>query len=219
MLGGGHVLDEPGRVWSSRRVLALAGLHLVGINTFTLVAPSFDVARIIGSAMFLSSLSSDGGVGRRRCQPPHPPMVTLISFRHVVLAIRLDQRVHVGGLAHLYARAHRGLGARPECRNRGEHVRVLLDQDRDRLGLATCRIRRSAPPRRSRRYRATRRTRCPCFGRRTRPRPLPSRPASSCRTPPCSSRRARRLAAASPPRRDEREQRDTAARLQCPPCA
>ena len=100
-----------------------------------------------------------------RCrQPPQPPSVTLISLRRdVVLAVGLDERVHVAALAHLDARRERRLGARPECRTT---PRACSDSSRpgsrSTRSSACCSSRRSARPRRSRRCRASRRTRCPC---------------------------------------------------------
>src|SRR6185312_568036 len=92
------------------------------MRTFTSTLSPTTVARIfIGSAMFLASAAAEGDLHLFR--------------RVVVLAVRLHQRDHVGRLAHLDARVDPGLGAVGDGEVRGQHVGILLDQERDRLGL------------------------------------------------------------------------------------
>src|SRR5882672_3550310 len=50
-----------------------------------------------------------------------------------VLAVGPDHRVDVGGLGHLHAGSDEGIGALGNLEIRRQRVRVLLDQDRDRL--------------------------------------------------------------------------------------
>src|SRR5512147_3182718 len=81
------------------------------ISTFTSVESPTTFARIfIGSAMSASAAAQrDFDLLRR----------------DVVLAVGLDERVHVGALPHLDSRRQRRLGAGRDIEQRREHVRVL----------------------------------------------------------------------------------------------
>src|ERR1700730_4379703 len=90
------------------------------IKTLTSVESPTRLARIfIGSAMSTSATAERD-----------------LDFlgRHVILAVSLDERVDVGSLVHLHPRRNGWIGARWDVEVRGEHVRILLDEYRDRLG-------------------------------------------------------------------------------------
>src|SRR5882672_3151687 len=56
-----------------------------------------------------------------------------LLHRVEVLAVGLHHRVDVGGLGHLHAGGDEGIGAVGDFEVRRQRIRVLLDQDRDRL--------------------------------------------------------------------------------------
>src|SRR5450432_4663149 len=91
------------------------------INTLTSVESPTRLARIfIGSAMS-SSASAE-------CR------FDLLGG-DVVFAVGLDQRDDIRALTHLDAGRDRRIGSRGNIEDRRQHVGILFDQDRDRLGL------------------------------------------------------------------------------------
>src|SRR5690349_10489495 len=70
------------------------------------------------------------------CSPTAPADGDLDVLLHeVVAAVGLDQGIHIGALGQLHPGADERAGAFGDVEYAGEHVRVLLDQDGDGLGL------------------------------------------------------------------------------------
>src|SRR5574343_918552 len=94
-------------------------------RTLTSVTPSLLAARIfIGLPMFcslnsyrLAAAAAEGDLD--------------FLGRHEELAVRLDQGVDIGGLAHLDARLDVGFGALRQREDGGQRIGVLFDQDGD----------------------------------------------------------------------------------------